>query len=79
MFRGPIKVAQECRLYNSISLNEPDGELHWHIEIYPKTDRNNEGIELASGINSNDVSPEKAAEILSLATRKQIAELLGVS
>ena len=54
-------------------------QLHWHIEIYPKTDRNNEGIELASGINSNDVSPEKAAEILSLATRKQIAELLGVS
>ena len=73
-----LKNVDYTIVFHMSSEKKTTKQLHWHIEIYPKTDKNN-GIELASGINSNEVSPEKAAEILSLATRKQIAELLGVS
>ena len=59
------------------SLNEPDGELHWHIEIYPKLIPKN-GFENGFGIYVNTISPEKSAEILGKASRKELASLVGV-
>ena len=52
-------------------------QLHWHIEIYPVTDRWS-GLEKGYGIFVNKTSPEKAAEQLGAACRKELAALVGI-
>jgi len=52
-------------------------QIHWHIEIYPIT-KHLSGLERGYGIYLNDVSPEKAAEKLGAACRKELANLVGI-
>lgn len=59
------------------SLNELDFEIHWHIEIFPKIFNKN-GFENGFGIYVNSITPEKSAEILGKAARKELASLIGV-
>jgi UDPglucose--hexose-1-phosphate uridylyltransferase len=51
--------------------------VHWHIEVYPQIS-NWSGFERAFGVYMNNVSPEHAAEVLRPASRKELAESLGV-
>jgi len=52
-------------------------QIHWHIEIYPIT-KHLSGLERGYGIYLNDISPEKAAEKLGAACRKELANLVGI-
>jgi len=52
-------------------------QLHWHIEVYPKTDHWS-GLELGYGVFLNTNSPENVAKILGTASRKELASLVGV-
>jgi UDPglucose--hexose-1-phosphate uridylyltransferase len=51
--------------------------IHWHIEVYPQIS-NWAGFERAFGVYMNNVGPEHAAEILKPASRKELAESVGV-
>ncbi len=51
-------------------------QLHWHIEVYPKI-KESSALEYGFGINSTLV-PEKAAERLSYAMRREFARSIGV-
>ena len=59
------------------SLNEIDSEIHWHIEISPQLSYNS-GFENGFGIYINSLAPEKSAEILGKASRRELASLVGV-
>ncbi len=59
------------------SLNEIDSEIHWHIEIIPQLSYNT-GFDAGYGIFVNTLAPEKSAEILGKASRKELASLVGV-
>ena len=59
------------------SLNEIDSEIHWHIEISPQLSYNS-GFENGFGISINSLAPEKSAEILGKASRRELASLVGV-
>tara|TARA_B100001750_G_scaffold247740_1_gene274609 strand:+ start:1367 stop:2308 length:942 start_codon:yes stop_codon:yes gene_type:complete len=66
--------------YNIIfhnSLNEIDSEIHWHIEIIPQLSYST-GFKSGFGISVNSLIPEKSAEILGKASRKELASLVGV-
>ena len=52
-------------------------QIHWHIEVYPLTNSWS-GLERGFGIFLNDSSPEKDAEILGAACRKELANLVGI-
>ena len=52
-------------------------QIHWHIEIYPIT-KPRSGLERGYGIYLNDVAPEQAAEKLGKASRKELANLVGI-
>jgi UDPglucose--hexose-1-phosphate uridylyltransferase len=52
-------------------------QIHWHIEIYPQI-RTWSGLERGFGIYVNNTIPEKSAEILGSACRKELAELVGI-
>ena len=52
-------------------------QIHWHIEIYPVTDRWS-GLEKGYGIFVNKTSPEQAAKQLGAACRKELAALVGI-
>jgi len=52
-------------------------QIHWHIEVYPLTD-NWSGLERGFGVFLNTISPEKAAETLGAACRKELANLVGI-
>ena len=52
-------------------------QIHWHIEVYPIT-KSWSGLERGYGIFLNDVSPEQAAEKLGVASRKELANLVGI-
>ena len=52
-------------------------QIHWHIEIYPVTDRWS-GLEKGYGIFVNKTSPEQAAKQLGAASRKELAALVGI-
>ena len=52
-------------------------QIHWHIEVYPITG-NWSGLERGYGVFLNTLSPEKAAEILGAACRKELASLVGI-
>jgi len=52
-------------------------QIHWHIEVYPLTDAWS-GLERGYGVFLNNMSPEKAAEQLGAACRKELANLVGI-
>ena len=52
-------------------------QIHWHIEVYPITG-NWSGLERGYGVFLNTISPEKAAEALGAACRKELANLVGI-
>jgi UDPglucose--hexose-1-phosphate uridylyltransferase len=53
-------------------------QIHWHIEVYPQLSTWS-GLERGFGVFVNDVRPEKAAEILGSACRKELAGLVGIT
>ena len=53
-------------------------QIHWHVEVYPIT-KSWSGLERGYGIFLNDVSPEQAAEKLGAASRKELANLVGIT
>jgi UDPglucose--hexose-1-phosphate uridylyltransferase len=53
-------------------------QIHWHIEVYPQLTKW-AGLERGTGIYINPVSPESAAQLIGAASRKQLAELIGIT
>ena len=52
-------------------------QIHWHIEVYPITNPPS-ALEKGFGIIMSSLSPEKAAEELGVACRRELANLVGV-
>jgi UDPglucose--hexose-1-phosphate uridylyltransferase len=52
-------------------------QIHWHIEIYPQLN-NFSGLERGFGVFVNRITPEKSAEILGSACRRELANLVGI-
>lgn len=53
-------------------------QIHWHIEVYPQLNTWS-GLERGFGVYLNHVQPEKAAEVLGSACRKELAGLVGIT
>jgi len=53
-------------------------QIHWHIEVYPQLSTWS-GLERGFGVYVNDVTPEKSAELLGSACRKELAGLVGIT
>lgn len=53
-------------------------QIHWHIEVYPQINTWS-GLERGFGVYVNNVRPEKSAEILGSACRKELAGLVGIT
>ena len=53
-------------------------QIHWHVEVYPQITPWS-GLERGFGIFVNELSPEKAAEELGNACRKELSALVGIS
>ena len=53
-------------------------QIHWHIEIYPQQNTWT-GLERGFGVYLNNIRPEKSAEILGSACRKELAGLVGIT
>jgi len=53
-------------------------QIHWHIEIYPQMQPWS-GLERGFGVYVNNVRPEKAAEVLGSACRRELAGLVGIT
>ena len=53
-------------------------QIHWHIEVYPQLSIWS-GLERGFGVYVNNVRPEKSAEILGSASRKELAGLVGIT
>ena len=53
-------------------------QIHWHIEIYPQL-KTWTGLERGFGVYLNNIRPEKSAEILGSACRKELAGLVGIT
>ena len=52
-------------------------QIHWHIEVYPITNPPS-ALEKGFGIIVSSLPPEKAAEQLGTASRRELANLVGV-
>ena len=52
-------------------------QIHWHIEIYPLI-TSWTGLERGFGIFVNLSNPERTAEVLGAASRKELARLIGI-
>ena len=52
-------------------------QIHWHIEVYPLINFWS-GLERGYGVFVNPNSPEQDAEILGVASRKELANLVGI-
>tara|TARA_B110000438_G_scaffold293280_1_gene332852 strand:- start:31 stop:1047 length:1017 start_codon:yes stop_codon:yes gene_type:complete len=52
-------------------------QIHWHVEVYPQTTQWS-GLEHGFGIFLNELTPEKAAEELGSACRKELSALVGI-
>jgi UDPglucose--hexose-1-phosphate uridylyltransferase len=63
---------------HSSSEKKTTKQIHWHIEVYPRAS-NWAGLELGTGVFVSEISPEAAAEELGAASRKELAQLLGVT
>ena len=53
-------------------------QIHWHIEVYPQLG-NWSGLERGFGVYVNTVTPERSAELLGSACRKELAGLVGIT
>jgi UDPglucose--hexose-1-phosphate uridylyltransferase len=53
-------------------------QIHWHIEIYPQIHAWS-GLERGFGVYVNNIRPEKAAEVLGSACRRELAGLVGIT
>jgi UDPglucose--hexose-1-phosphate uridylyltransferase len=53
-------------------------QIHWHIEVYPQIVKW-AGLEQGSGVYVNPIPPESAAEILGSASRKELAQIIGIT
>jgi UDPglucose--hexose-1-phosphate uridylyltransferase len=53
-------------------------QIHWHIEVYPQINTWS-GLERGFGVFLNNLQPEKSAEILGSACRKELAGLVGIT
>jgi UDPglucose--hexose-1-phosphate uridylyltransferase len=53
-------------------------QIHWHIEVYPQLNTWS-GLERGFGVYLNSVRPEKSAEVLGSACRKELAGLVGIT
>jgi UDPglucose--hexose-1-phosphate uridylyltransferase len=63
---------------HSSSEKKTTKQIHWHIEVYPKVS-NWAGLELGTGVFINEVSPESAAELLGSMSRRELAQLVGIT
>ncbi len=63
---------------HSSSEKKTTKQIHWHIEVYPRVSQW-AGLELGAGVFVNEVSPEAAAERLGAASRKELAQMVGVT
>ena len=52
-------------------------QIHWHIEVYPITHPCS-GLERGYGVFLHTISPEDAAKKLGAASRKELANLVGI-
>jgi UDPglucose--hexose-1-phosphate uridylyltransferase len=52
-------------------------QIHWHIEVYPLTNSWS-GLERGYGVFLNTTSPEQAGQALGAASRKELANLVGI-
>ena len=52
-------------------------QIHWHIEVYPLTNSWS-GLERGYGVFVNTTSPEQSGQILGAASRKELANLVGI-
>ena len=52
-------------------------QIHWHVEVYPIT-TSWSGLEHGFGIFLNELTPEKIAEELGAACRKELSALVGI-
>jgi UDPglucose--hexose-1-phosphate uridylyltransferase len=64
-------------VFHSSSEKKTTKQIHWHIEVYPRTTRW-AGLELGGGIFVSRVSPEGAAQLLGASARKELAQLVGI-
>ena len=53
-------------------------QIHWHIEVYPQIGTWS-GLERGFGVFVSKVLPEKSAEVLGSAARKELASLFDIS
>jgi UDPglucose--hexose-1-phosphate uridylyltransferase len=65
-------------VFHSSSEKKTTKQIHWHIEVYPKVS-NWAGLELGGGIYVNEISPEAMAQELGAASRKELAQLVGIT
>ena len=78
---GMSKVLGDCGfnlVIHSSSEKKTTKQIHWHVEVYPRLS-NWAGLELGAGIFVNEVSPEAAAEKLGAASRKELAQMVGIT
>jgi len=63
---------------HSSSEKKTTKQIHWHIEVYPRAS-SWAGLELGTGVFVSEISPETAAAQLGAASRKELAQLVGVT
>ena len=63
---------------HSSSEKKTTKQIHWHIEVYPRGS-NWAGLELGTGVFVSETPPEAAAEQLGAASRKELAQLVGIT
>ncbi|MEM1524545.1 MAG: DUF4921 family protein [Nitrososphaerales archaeon] len=63
-------------VFHTSSEKKATRQIHWHIEVYPQIEKW-AGFERGNGMYIVQVSPERAAEILSSASKRELAGLLG--
>lgn len=65
-------------VFHTSSEKKTTRQIHWHIEVYPQLTKW-AGLERGAGVYVNQVGPEHAAEILGQSSRKEVAELIGIT
>jgi UDPglucose--hexose-1-phosphate uridylyltransferase len=78
---GMTKVLGDCGfnlVFHSSSEKKTTKQIHWHVEVYPRVS-NWAGLELGSAVFVNGVSPEAAAAQLGAASRKELAQMVGIT
>ena len=53
-------------------------QIHWHIEVYPQMHAWS-GLERGFGVYVNKIRPERVAEVLGSACRRELAGLVGIT